>query len=290
MLKLRSKKQHGEILMDFNKSIFENRKERNHPFLTAHRGVCGANVPCNTIAAYKIALAQGADVVEIDVAKTKDGKFYVFHPGMEHVFLRSDRQIKDMYSYELEEMFLVNQDGVKTSYKVPTLASVLEFLKGKAYINVDKFWTDVQGISNEIRKAGVEKQVIVKTYTDEKALGEVAEFASDFMFMPLVRGKDTVTDMLLERGVNVIGAEILFSSENEECISDEYIKSMHDKGLLIWVNSIIYNEADVISAHHTDDVALAKDADFGWGWLIDKGADFIQTDWLLMLKSYIANR
>ncbi|MBQ4108778.1 MAG: glycerophosphodiester phosphodiesterase, partial [Clostridia bacterium] len=71
--------------MDFNKSIFENRKELARPFLAAHRGVCGANVPCNSMAAFKIALSQGADVVEIDVSKTKDGKFYVFHPWMEPV-------------------------------------------------------------------------------------------------------------------------------------------------------------------------------------------------------------
>ena len=38
--------------MDFNKSIFENRQELGRPFLAAHRGVCGANVPCNSIAAY----------------------------------------------------------------------------------------------------------------------------------------------------------------------------------------------------------------------------------------------
>lgn len=276
--------------MNFNKSIFENRKERKHPFLAAHRGVCGANIPCNTIAAYIIALKQGADVVEIDVAKSKDGKFFVFHPGMEHVFLRSDKQISELDSREIENMFLVNQDAVKTSYKVPTLAEVLALLKDKVYINVDKFWTDVEGISEEIRKAGVEKQVIVKTGTDEKALSEVKKYASDFMFVPLVWGKDDVTDRLLADGINIIGTEVLFSKESDPCISDEYIKSMHDKGLLVWANSIIYNEEAVISAYHTDDISLRENPDKGWGWLIDKNVDFIQTDWLMMLKQYIAER
>ena len=276
--------------MDFNKSIFENRKLRKYPFLAAHRGVCGANVPCNTLAAYKIALDQGADVVEIDVAKSKDGKFFVFHPGMEHVFLRSAKPISELDSTEVEAMFLVNQDSVRTSYKVPTLEEVLTLLKDKAYINVDKFWTDIEGISAVIRKVGVEKQVIVKTYTDEKSLNGVKKYAPDFMFVPLVRGKDDITDKLYEDGINVIGAEILFATEDEECISDEYIRSMHEKGRLIWANSIIYNEADVISAHKTDDISLWDDPDKGWGWLIDKGVDFIQTDWLLMLKNYIAKR
>ena len=276
--------------MDFNKSIFENRKELGRPFFVAHRGVCGANVPCNTLAAYTIALKQGAEVVEIDVARSKDGKLFVFHPGMEHVFLRSDKQIKDMDSGEVEALYLVNQDGVKTSYKVPTLTQVLELLKDKAYINVDKFWTDVEGISNEIRKVGVEKQVIVKTYVDENALEQVIKYAPDFMFMPLVWEKDTVSDYLINSGVNLIGVEALFPSEEGECISDAYIEKMHNKGLLIWANSIVYDEKAVISAHHTDDISLTKDPELGWGWLLDKNVDFIQTDWLLMLKEFVKSR
>lgn len=276
-------------MIDFTKSIFENRKLKGSPLLVAHRGVCGANVPCNSIAAYKIALSQGADVVEIDVSKSKDGKFYVFHPGMEHVFLKSEH-LSTLTSEEIDELRLLNQDSVPTSYKVPTLEEVLLLLKDKVYINVDKFWTDVEGISKVIRECGVDKQVIVKTYVDDKALEAVTKYAPDFMFMPLIWNKDTVTDKLLENGVNVIGAELLFSNENEECASDEYIKKMHDKGLMLWGNSIIYNEKDVISAYHTDDISLTDDPAKGWGWLIDKGFDFIQTDWLLMVKNYIENR
>lgn len=276
-------------MMDFTKSIFENRKSKGSPLLVAHRGVCGANIPCNSIASYIIALSQGADVVEIDVSKSKDGKFYVFHPGMEHVFLKS-KGLWELDSSEIDKLRLLNQDSVETSYKVPTLEEVLLLLKDKAYINVDKFWTDVEGISDVIRKCGVEKQVIVKTHVDEKALEAVTKYAPDFMFMPLIWHKDNVTDMLIKNGVNVIGAELLFSSENDACVSDEYIKEMHDKNLLLWVNSIVYNEKDVISAYHTDDISLYDNPDKGWGWLIDKGFDFIQTDWLLMLKDYIKNR
>lgn len=275
--------------MNFNKSIFENRKELNRPFLAAHRGVCCANIPCNTIAAYKIALNQGADVVEIDVSKSKDGEFFVFHPWMEPQFLKSP-YICDLTAEEVKKLRLLNQDGVKTSYPVPTLEEVLLLLKDKVYINVDKFWTDVEGISRVIRKCGVEKQVIVKTGVDEKSLDAVAKFAPDFMFVPLVRNKDEITDTLIKKGINVIGTEVLFNKDTEDCISDEYIKSMHDRGLLVWANSIIYNEEDIINGGHSDDISLHTDPDKGWGWLIDKNVDFIQTDWLLMLKSYINSR
>lgn len=275
--------------MDFNKSIFENRKELARPFLAAHRGVCGANVPCNSMAAFKIALSQGADVVEIDVSKTKDGKFYVFHPWMEPVFL-NDKYICDMDASELETKRLVNQDSVRTSYKVPTLDEVLALLKDKVYINVDKFWTDVEGITAAIRKAGVEKQVIVKTHVDEESLAMVEKYAPDLMFVPMVRDKDEITESLLKRNINLIGVEVLFKDDSAECISKEYIKSMHDKGLLVWVNSIIYNEDDIVNGYHSDDVSVADSPDKGWGWLIDRDVDFIQTDWLLALKCYLASR
>ena len=64
--------------MRFDRSIFENRHSAGRPFLAAHRGVSGANIPCNTLLSYKIAVMQGADVVELDVSKSKDGKFFVF--------------------------------------------------------------------------------------------------------------------------------------------------------------------------------------------------------------------
>jgi glycerophosphoryl diester phosphodiesterase len=59
---------------------------------------------------------------------------------------------------------------------------------------------------------------------------------------------------------------------------------------MVWVNAIIYDERAVISAHHTDDVSAAGEPEKGWGWLIDKNIDFIQTDWLLMLKQYMKQR
>ena len=55
--------------------------------LVAHRGVWGGNVPPNTIAAYDTALAQGADMLEIDLNRTADGKLVILHPCMERQML-----------------------------------------------------------------------------------------------------------------------------------------------------------------------------------------------------------
>lgn len=58
-------------------------KENENILIAAHRGVSGGNIPCNTLAAFDVALRQGADIIECDIAKSTDGKVFVFHPGTE---------------------------------------------------------------------------------------------------------------------------------------------------------------------------------------------------------------
>ena len=277
-------------MINFDETIFNNRQKNGQPFVVAHRGVSGANVPCNTLLSYKIALAQGADVVEIDITKSKDGEYFVFHPGMEKVFLKCGKTIPELTSKEVREIPLLNLDEVPTQYRIPTLREAFRFLQGKAYINVDKFWMDIEGITSVIRECGVEKQVIVKTPIKDMYLTSTEQFASDFMFMPLVRHTDMLTDIIRERKLNYIGVEALFDDLSDEVASPAYIREMHRKGYLVWVNAIVYDESDVISAGLTDDLSLEKGEEYGWGELIARGFDFIQTDWLLTVKQYLKSR
>ena len=275
-------------MIDFSKTLFQNTE--NNVLICAHRGVSGANIPCNTLSAFKAALLQGADIIELDVSKSKDGKFYVFHPGMEKAHLGRSILLSRISSLSIKRLRFLNQDNTKTVCPVNTLEEILTFLKGKCYINIDKFWTDIEGISEIIRKCGVENQVIVKTDTSEKYLSQVEKYAPDFMFMPIVKKEDNITDELTRRGINCIGAEVLFTDENDPVASEEYIKAMHGKKKIVWVNSIVYDYKAVLSAGHTDDEAVTGNEEKAWGWLIDRGFDIIQTDWCLALKKFKEER
>ena len=146
-------------MIDFNKTIFENTREK--PIVCAHRGVSGGNIPCNTLAAFKAALYQGAEMIELDVSKARDGEFFVFHPGKEIAHMRTFKKIPLLSSAGVSKLRFANFDEAKTQFGVEKLEDVLDFLRGKCYINVDKFWIDIEGISAVIRKCGVEKQVVV---------------------------------------------------------------------------------------------------------------------------------
>lgn len=264
--------------------------EAGRTLVAAHRGVSGANIPCNTLTAFKTALAQGADIVEIDVDKSADGELFIFHPQMERYLLTQDCSLPDMTAAEIAELRYHNQDNVPTQYGIEKLEDILLFLKDKAYINVDKYWMYIEEITAMIRKCGVENQVIVKLDDDLEKLNLMEKCAPDLAFMPVLSRKDTYTEHALEKNVRYIGAEVLFETDADEIVSDAYIKGMHDKGLMLFANAIVYNDLANIAAGHTDDVALAGDLETGWGWYIKKGIDIIQTDWCGMLKQYIQGR
>lgn len=258
--------------------------------VASHRGISGGNIPCNTKAAFNISLQEGTDIVELDVARSKDGKLFVFHPGMEKRHLDVDCSLKDMTAAEIEKLRFVNQDRVPTSYGISYLEDILMFLKDKAYINVDKFWTDIEGITQMIRHVGVEKQVIVKTPASLEHIENVKKFAPDLPYMAVIKNKDEISDYIRDYGINYVGVEAIFSSDNDEIVSDEYIEKLHKNGMFIFGNAIVYNEQRNISAGHTDDVALNGNPDLGWGWFVDKKFDVIQTDWCMLVKEYLKNR
>ena len=263
------------------------RHEPGRILVTAHRGVSGANIPCNTRTAFDIALAQGADILELDVARSRDGQLFVFHPGMEKPHLGIDASLSELTAEEIRALRFLNQDNVPTSYGVVPLEEMFAHLRDKAYINVDKFWMWMEEITHAIYRSGVEKQVIVKTPGELQYLEQVEKTAPELMYMPVVYHKDDFTCHALEKNIRYIGVEAIFSSDGEEIVSDAYIDRMHKQGLMLFGNAIVYNEKANISAGHTDDVALKGDPDLGWGWFVQKKFDIIQTDWCSMLKNYL---
>ena len=268
-------------------NLYESAQERI--IITAHRGVSGGNIPCNTIAAYDAALAHGADMIEIDANISADGTLYSFHPGMERIHLCKDCKLPEMHDSEIRELRYVNYDRVPTEWGICTLDEIFERYKNRCFINVDKFWDHPEKISDLIRKHGMTDQIVVKTSPSEKLLDIIESYASEIAYLPIISKDEGLHEMLKSRNINYIGAEVLFDNEDSYLCSDEYISKMHADGKLVWANSIIYDCRAQLSARHSDDTAIAGNTEFGWGWLADKGFDIIQTDWTLPLRLYLEN-
>lgn len=266
-------------------NLYEAAQERI--IITAHRGVSGGNVPCNTIAAYDAALAHGADMIEIDANISADGTLYSFHPGMEKIHLCKDCKLPELHDEEIRELRYVNYDRAPTEWGICTLDEIFERYKNRCFINVDKFWDHPEKISDLIRKHDMADQIVVKTSPSERLFDIIESYAPEIAYLPIIKKDEGLHEMLKGRNINYIGAEVLFDNENSELCSDEYIAKMHADGKLVWVNSIIYDCRAQLSARHSDDTAIAGDCEFGWGWLADKNFDIIQTDWTLALRLFL---
>ena len=255
--------------------------------IVAHRGVFGGNIPCNTIPAYEAALRQGADMIEIDVDMSLDGKLYIFHPGMEPHHLAYMDRIKRLPAAEIDRLRYLNYDRVYTQFPINTFDDVLETFKGRCFINVDKFWRHPKEIHDAIVRHGMEDQIVVKSAVTDEVLKTLEEVSPELQFMPIVSRTHPLHERLLKSSINYLGAEVLFTNDNDEVASPEFIEKMHRDDKLVWVNSIIYNYRDQLSAGHSDGTAICSNPDDGWGWLARRGFDIIQTDWTGMLVNYL---
>ena len=266
-------------------------KQSSHSVLiAAHRGTAGGNIPCNTLSAYELALRDGADIIELDVARSADGVLLCFHPGKEHVMYADPTPISAMTGEQARRRFLRNQDLDETVYTAPLLDEAFEVLKGRCQIAVDKFWSAMPEISDCIRRHGMENQVLCKIPGEHKYYEACAQIAPDLPVLPVLRGQDEFTGTMWERAIRQAGVEVLFATESETLASEKYIETIHRRGQLLWVNAIVYNRTDILSAGHTDDRAVAGDPEGGWGWLIDRGFDIIQTDFSAQLKRFTKER
>ena len=259
---------------------------KDHTIICAHRGIWGGNIPCNNTIAYDIALSQGADMVEIDVTKSADDELFIFHPCMERAQLGRDIDIRKMNAAEIKELRYVNYDRAPTAIGLNTLDEVLEHLKGRCFINVDKFGDNPALIIEKIKRHDMKDQIVLKCAPVEKSLAIIEKYAPDIAFLPVIRADNGVHEMLKSREINYVGTELLFDDEKSGVGTPEYRELLRADGKLCWVNTIVYNYKEILSAGHNDDTALSGNPEYGWGWCADN-FDIIQTDWVLPLKNYL---
>ena len=269
--------------MNFN--LYEKAKE--NIIVVAHRGVSGGNIPCNTLAAYEIALKQGADMIEVDVNNTLEGNLVLFHPGMEIPHLNMPVYIPLTNTKSVHKLRYVNADNTPTQFHVTSFDDFLEQFKGRCYINIDKFWDNPKRIYEAIKRHDMVDQVLVKSSVNAKVLKVLESLCPELPFMPIVKDVHKSHNELMGKNINYVGVECVFAKDTAPVAQDEFIEQMHKDGKLVWMNSIIYNYKDQICGGHSDDTALTVSEDDGWGWIADKNADFIQTDWTMMLIDYL---
>ena len=255
--------------------------------VAAHRGVSGANIPCNTIPAFEIAVKSGAAILEMDLFKSTDGDIFIFHTGKEPHLLGRNLDLTLLPSKDIRKLRLLNADCNTTGYGIDSFDDVLEQFKGRCLLNLDRCGGFLKDAIQCVERHNMRDQILLKSAPEPELLKEVEAIAPEYMYLPIYMEQDTATERIRRMNINFVGAELVFKTEDSPVAAEEYIDSMRRRGLVLWGNSLLYDEKVPLDGGHSDDISILGHPEEGWGWLAEKGFGIIQTDWAVQCRMWL---
>ena len=257
--------------------------------IAQHRGAHEGNIPQNTALAYKASLLLGADMFELDVSKSTDGTLYCFHDTTEDINLRLHTNIEKYSSATIAEFGLYNSIWEPSGYNVQTMEEILQVFCHGELFNVDRSWNKLEDTFALLNKyPHAVHQALMKAPAKAEILDKYEKESTKFMFMGIVRTMEDIELILSYENINVVGFELIANSEDSAMWSDELIERLREQGYFVWYNAITLSCLDkhILCAGHDDDRSIKEGFDQGWGVLIRKNTDIIQTDWPALLARY----
>ena len=244
--------------------------------------------PENSLAAIESSIRLGADVVELDVQKTKDGQLILMHDKTLDRTTTGKGKVVEWTLDSIRTLRLKNGAALRTKHRVPTLEEALLTAKGRVMVNLDKAYPIFDEIVPILEKTGTVEQIIMK---GSKPVAEVkkdlGKYLDRIIYMPIVHldrpgAMQQIDDFMKE--LHPVAFELLF--ESDTCQFPKQVRTKLEGKSKIWYNTLW----DTMAGGHDDDKSL-ENPDEGYGYLIDKlGATIIQTDRTAYLLEYLQAR
>lgn len=140
------------------------------PLILAHRGA-SVEAPENTLAAFELALEQGAHGVELDAKLTVDGEVVVIHDPTVARTTQGKGRVSQLTLAALQELDAGSFFSEKyNGEKIPTLAGVFEAIGDRALINVEltNYKTPRDGLANKVcglvKRFGLEERILFSSF------------------------------------------------------------------------------------------------------------------------------
>jgi len=151
------------------------------PLTSAHRGGPTTGFPENCTATFANSIRYNPTIIETDIALSKDSVLVMMHDNKLDRTTTGAGKIEDYTNKELQQLFLKDNEGNQTPYKIETLDQVLQWGKGKVIYNLDvKKGVPMKMIVDAVRRNKAEAYSVIITYNATQA-AEVAQLAPDLM-------------------------------------------------------------------------------------------------------------
>ncbi len=235
----------------------------NKIVVIAHRGN-HQHVPENTLASFEQAIACHADFVEMDLRTTKDGKMVIMHDATINRTTNGTGKVSDHTYAELRNLTIHSTSTSDTNhYQIPSFEEALKVCKGKIHIYLDFKDADVARTYDFIKKAGMEKRIVVYLNKDEQ-YGQWKHVAPD---MPLMASMpdDVKTEASLDAFLKNTPVEFTDSAD------PAIISFLNKRHISIWL-----------------DIQGSDEGPAKWKSALDKGVQGLQSDHPEDLVRYLA--
>ncbi len=254
--------------------------------VAAHRGDW-RNAPENSIHALRLSLEMGVDIMETDVRMTKDGVLVLMHDETINRTTSGKGKVSEVTWDSLQRVTLRQGHGGPTQERVPTFEEFMDSVKGKPIlINLDKCWNYIGDVYRILQKTGTVDQGLFKgpfSLAELRAMFGI--IADSIHYMPIVANNhpDTLVKTFLKE-YKTAGFELCFNTM-ESTVLTQTIPMVRKSGLTVWLNSLWPS----LCAGRDDEKAMVSPDD-NWGWLIQIGANVIQTDRPKELLQYLKKK
>ncbi len=191
----------------------------------AHRGASG-EAPENTIASFKRAIVQGADVIETDAQLSKDKEIVLIHDETVEHTTDGRGRVCELTLKELKSLDAGSWFGKEFSgERIPTLSEAIAIVRGKAKLDIELKGKDPllpKEVVNLLKKETFIKKAIVSSF-NHFFLKEVRRLEP-----PIITGLLFATP-LQERKWK--WADLILPRYN--LITEDLVEKAHSKGLKI---------------------------------------------------------
>jgi glycerophosphoryl diester phosphodiesterase len=179
---------------------FLSYSKKRFPLISAHRGGPEKGFPENAIETFEHSYQFQPLIIECDISLSKDSVMILMHDNSLNRTSTGTGRISDFTYEELKKLYLKDNSGDSTGFRIPTLEETLNWGKGKVIFTLDvKRGVPYSKVIEMVRKCKAETSSVIITYNADQA-AEVFQLAPDLMISASVRGKEDL-ERLNGRGI-----------------------------------------------------------------------------------------
>ena len=157
-----------------------------------------------------------------------DGQFYTFYNGMEPAVLGIEQDIRTLSSAEIEALSCFNSNGRRINQKVEKLDHILEHLKMRCLINIDRSWFYWEPVIHALQRHNMPDQLIIKSHVEPHLLSILQNERIELMYMPIISTLEQL-ETILHYSLHLLAVEMILKDLDSPLITAETMQFLHSK-------------------------------------------------------------